>query len=91
MLTAVPVESGASIDPDTGEMVASLQASITFAFEAIANAGLGVPEAVHDSGQRPWLVAWDDPLLGTITYKIAETRRQGTMARYEYILERYQT
>ncbi len=90
-VTAVPVETGATIDPDTGEMVAALKASVIVAFEAIATAGLGVPEGIHESNRKPWLVSWEDVGGGAVTYKVSETRRQGTLARYEFILERYHT
>lgn len=74
----------AVIDTETQMPVTSRQISIVVSDEARAEAGMGVPVAVHssDDGRAPWLVEYDEK-----TWKVFDVRRDRTMGLTTCFLE----
>lgn len=61
-LSGLTTDISSYLDPETGVLVAGRVASVTFANNAIREAGFSeMPVAVADSNKRPWVVCFRDP------------------------------
>lgn len=52
-------EIGAQEDPDTGQLIVSSQAHVSFALSDLTEAFNEIPEAVDFDDQKPWLVQYN--------------------------------
>lgn len=78
------------IDPNTGQLVSSRAASVSFRIAALTEAGLGLPEGVADTSRKPWVVRFDDLAGGEHVFKVREAMPDRTIGSVTCTLEIYQ-
>lgn len=71
-LKGLQVDRSLTIDPGTGEAVTGSHVSVTLSIAALKESGLGMPRAIADSRQLPWLVEFTNPSGDTNKYKVSE-------------------
>jgi hypothetical protein len=71
-LTGYASDISQMYDPSTGELISGRRAEVTLHLSSLAAAGLGIPDNVDDSTSKPWVVAFNDPLGNTYTFKVAD-------------------
>jgi hypothetical protein len=77
------------IDPETGQAVSGRKASVAIALASLAAAGLGIPKAIAERTQRPWLVAFADIGGAPHTFKVSDARPDRAIGCVVCLLEAY--
>jgi hypothetical protein len=80
---------GESLDPETGLLVSSRSASVSLPIVSLFDAGMTIPEGIHDSSQRPWVVITDDINGTTHTFKVSATKYDRALGNIVCQLEVY--
>lgn len=88
-MTGLSTDISESIDPNTGQAVSGRHASVVLRISAFTEAGLGLPAAVSDRDEKPWLVAFDDINGKSFQFKVAESRPDRAIGAVVCILEKY--
>jgi len=77
------------IDPDTGVAVSGRQASIALPISALTAAGLGLPRAVADGAESPWIVEFNDVGGTPHVFKVSESNPDRALGIVTCVLEAY--
>jgi hypothetical protein len=80
---------GTTIDPETGIAVAGRKASVAVSLASLTDSGIGLPVAVADSGQKPWVVTFPDVQGVFIDWKIIEVLPDRAAGVVVLLLELY--
>lgn len=75
------------IDPETGQIVSGRLATVSLHLASITLPGL--PVGIADASQKPWLVAFDDILGVSYTFKVAQANPDRTLGMIFLVLELY--
>lgn len=78
------------IDPDTGQMVTGRLASVVFRISSLDTAGLGLPRGIADSGEKPWVVEFDDINGSPYKFKVSEANPDRAIGVVVCFLELYE-
>jgi len=78
------------IDPDTGQAVSGRLATIALRLSSIYSAGFTIPQAIADTGSKPWIVQFNDINGTTYQFKIAQSNPDRALGVVVCILEFYQ-
>lgn len=77
------------IDPDTGQPVSGRFASIALSISSLTEKGLGLPEGVSDTSNKPWLIAFDDINGNPFTFRVKKSSPDRALGIITCILEFY--
>lgn len=88
-LVGLSTNIGQTIDPETGQLVSGMRASVALSLAAIETAGADIPKAVSDRGSKPWLVTFADIGGASFTYKVQETSPDRAIGLIVCFLENY--
>lgn len=78
------------IDPDTGQAVSGRLASAVLRISSLTAAGLELPRGIADSGQKPWLIEFDDINGNPYVFKVSESNPDRALGIVVCLLELYQ-
>lgn len=78
-----------AIDPETGQIVSSREASVALRMSSLRLAGLELPRAISDTGSRPWTVEFTDILGDAHRFKIIRSHPDRALGLITLILEVY--
>jgi hypothetical protein len=77
------------IDPDTGQAVSGRSASCAIHIQDILDEGLTLPQAIADSGSKPWIVTFNEINGQTHTFKISQSNPDRAVGMLICVLELY--
>lgn len=89
VLSGFNADIGLTIDPETGTSVIGRKSTIALHLDDLADAGLSIPEGIHDQDQKPWVVLYT-PRHGTpMTTRVVMAIPDRTMGIVVLHLESY--
>lgn len=84
-LVGYTTDVGQSIDPDTGQAVAGRRASVALPLSSLPE----MPEAIADSGRKPWVATYADSAGKVSDWKVIEVLPDRAVGVIVLLLERY--
>lgn len=77
------------IDPDTGQAVSGRLASVALVISSLTAAGLGLPVGIADSGNKPWIIQFNDLSGNVYKFKVSKSNPDRTIGMVTCLLELY--
>lgn len=88
-IVGLTADIGLTLDMDSGQQVATRQASISFALIEFEQRGMALPQGVQDTSRKPWTVRFPDASGKSHTFKIVETMPDRSAGLVVCMLEVY--
>lgn len=77
-----------AIDPDTGQAVTGRTVSVALHMADLTV--IGIPQSIHASDNKPWLVGFDDQFGNSYVFKVVESHPDRTLGVVTCFLEFYE-
>lgn len=84
-LTGFSTDVGQTIDPETGQAVAGRRTSVAVSLSSLPE----MPEAIADSGRKPWVATFADIAGSMADWKVTEVLPDRAAGVVVLLLERY--
>jgi hypothetical protein len=78
------------IDPDTGQAVSGRLATVVLRISSLTSKGLGLPENIADTAQKPWVIEFNDINGNPFKFKVSQSNPDRTIGVVSCILELYE-
>lgn len=79
------------IDPDTGQIISGRVASVALVISDLTDAGLGLPEAIANADDKPWVIAFNDINGNSFTFKVKRSNPDRALGVITCVLEFYES